>query len=148
MKLQSLLTDMTFELGLGAVVAGTSDQTISAAVDMTGFEGVTAVAILGDVTDTAVVALDCYEVATNATSGGTQVTASSTDDFTANTTSGDSKILISERFRPTKQYVYFTLDRGTANAVINSILIIKWNANTRPVTQPSTVIASKSSAGN
>ncbi len=145
--LQSLLSDVKIDIGLTAVAAGTSDQN-TAVFDMQGYESIAAIALVGDGTSTATVSLDCYENTANSTSGGTAISGSTTATLTSTGSNTDDKLLVSERIRPTKRYVFFTLNRGVANHVINGIIVLRYGANNVPLTQSTDIIGSATSAGN
>lgn len=146
-RLYALQKDTKIVVVNGAVAGGTTTVTPSAAIDMTGFESVAFIAVLGDVVDTAVVTLKTNEVASNTTTGGTAV-SDATATFTATATSADNKALISEVIRPRTRYVYPTLERTIANAPVNAILAVLHGSTEHPVTLDSSVIAAALAAGN
>ena len=130
-----------------AVAAGTTDVT-SSTLDMTGFDGVMFIALLGDVLTTCVLSLQAQE---GADSGGSDAALATggpkTADFTADATSADNKVLLVDYYRPQKQYVTAVLKRGTANAPVDGIIAIQYNARTKPTTQAAEVIAAALAAG-
>lgn len=136
--MENLSKDVLITQHMNPVAAGTTTQTSGAAIDMAGYEGCIFIASLGAVTDTSVLLLTALEVATNAVSGGTAVTggaAGATGSTSSNT------MLIVDVVRPSKRYLYVTLARGTANAVINCIIAIRYRARKKPVTLDATVLA-------
>lgn len=142
----SLLKDAKISRVVNGAAAGTSDQTSAAALDMTGFDSVLFFACLGDVTNTSVLTLTAYSVATNAVTGGASEGA--TAAFTADATSADQAIIAVEVHRPANRYVYCTLNRATANAVLDGIFAIQFNSKAMPVTQAAGLIASKFAGPN
>lgn len=143
MSLRNFLKDFKVSSVSPAAVAATTSIT-SSVLDMSGFDSVVFIALLGDVTTGSVLSLTVKENTANSTSSPTPaaITGGATADFTADTTSADSKLLISDVMRPDMRYVFCVLARGTANAVVNSILAIQYNAKSLPVTQSTDVIAS------
>lgn len=122
-----------------AVAAGTSSVNCTS-VDMAtapGFDTVTFIAFLGTLTATQVTSLklqhsDDNSTFTDVTSGGTSAMAD-----------GDSnKMLIATYKKPSKRYVRVVVVRGTANAVIDAVVALQYNAKSVNTTQSSGVSAS------
>ena len=121
-----------------AATAATTTLTTDV-LDMQGYDGVTFIAALGDVSDTSVLSLAVYEHTANAASG--TAISGATAGATAGASDYDSKLLIVDVQKPSKRYVYATLARGTANAVVNGITAIRYKgSHSCPVTQGSTVM--------
>lgn len=140
MGLQSVLKDMKVMRVANDAVAGTTDVT-TIAIDMAGFDSVCFIAALGDVTNGSVLLLTAYSNASNAASGGTAITNANAG-LTATSTSADNDLIIVDVLRPANRYVYATLNRGTANAVVDGIIAILYNARSLPVTLDASVVAS------
>lgn len=121
--------------------AGTSLVTSGSAVDTAGYDGVMLIADLGTVTDGSVLTLTPLVVSTNTTSGGSAVSNATTAAFTAATSSNTQ--ICCDVYKPLARYVYATLARTTQNATVNSITAILYRGRSLPVTQPSTVVATK-----
>jgi hypothetical protein len=139
-----LLKDAVTLLSSGAVAAGTT-AVDGGVIDRTaagGFDKMAAIASLGDVTNTSVLQLSWRESDNSDGSSSTEVSGSATTAFTADATSADSKLIISECGVFTKRYIFPRLTRTTANAVVNSVIVIKHAAHKRPCTQANEVIAS------
>lgn len=130
----------------GAAVAGTSSID-SSVLDMTGYDGVMFIALLGDVTDTSVLTLTAKGNSANSTSSPAPVTQKATDAFTANATTADSKALVVDVFKPTLRYMFATLTRATANAVVGGIVAIQYSASNKPTSHDASVIASAAGLG-
>ena len=109
-------------------------------VDTQGFDSVAFVAFLGDVADTSVLTLTGFTNDTDDTVTPTQLASPVT--FTAGASDADNKLLLLDLHKPRQRYVYATLARGTANAAVNGILAILYNAHDKPVNIPADVIAS------
>lgn len=123
---------------MNAVAAGTTVQN-STGVDMTGYEAVRFVALLGALTATQVTNLGIQESDDNATWGATIAATQ-----TANAADADgNKLLITDLFRPTKRYVRAVVSRGTANAVIDGVLAELYRAANAAVSADATVSAQK-----
>ena len=118
----------------GAVAAGTSDVN-GTGIAMAGYEGIMFVAILGDVTDTATLALKAQTCTDTSGTGAADITGATTSTFTADATSADNKFLILDVAKPTSSHVRPVLDRGVANAVVAAIIGIKYGYKKPPVPQ-------------
>jgi hypothetical protein len=117
-----------------ATAAGTTPVN-SAAVDTLGYESVRAIALLGTLTATQATSLT-LQYSDDGSTGWTDASGVAT----GNAADADSnKILIADLHRPTKRYVRAVLNRGTANAVLDGILIELSCASHRPVAPDSTV---------
>lgn len=97
-------------------------------LDMDGFEGVMFVAVMGTITATAVTAMlveqgeesdmsDAEELA------GTQITIEDDDD---------EEVFVIDIYRPTDRYIRPVIERGTANAVVQTVLGIQYGARELP----------------
>jgi hypothetical protein len=109
-------------------------------LDMSGWDGVVFLCLLGDVTASSVLTFTAYSNSSNSASGGTSEAA--TTAHTASATDADNKLLVAEIKRPTTRYVYATLTRADQNAVVDGIVAIQYRGTKSPITQGSTVLAS------
>lgn len=109
-------------------------------LDMQGFDSVLFIASLGDVSDTCVLTLAAQQNTANSATGMAALAGTAT--FTADATSADNKLLALDVRYPRERYVRAYLTRTTANAVVDSITAIQYNAKDLPVTQSSTVLVS------
>lgn len=114
----------------------------SSRVDMTGFDSVVFIALLGDVTVSSVLTLTAKENSADSTSGAAAITGAATAAYTATATDADNKLLVSDIFRPSLRYAYVSLTRTAANAVVDGILAVQYNSKALPITQSSDVLAS------
>jgi hypothetical protein len=117
-----------------AVSAGTSDVN-GTGFAMAGYENILFIAVLGDVTDTATLALKAQTCTDSGGTSAADITGATTSTFTADATSGDNKILVLDVIRPNGTFVRPVLDRGTANAVVECILAIRYGYKKPPVPQ-------------
>lgn len=136
----SLLKNAAFERIMNAVAAGTSDQT-SSRVNMENHEVATFVVAFGTITAGAVTSIKVQQSSDDGSADdytdleGTAVTVADT---------GSNKIFIVEVIRPAKRDLKLVVDRGTQNAVIDGVWVIKTHPRVQPVTQGSTVGGSES----
>ncbi|MCF1502188.1 hypothetical protein L0F51_00215 [Afifella sp. H1R] len=123
-------------------IAAAAGQTLltTDVVDTQGFESVAFVVHLGDVTDTAELTLTGFTNETEDTVEPTELADNVT--FTAGATDADNKLLVLDLHKPRERYAYATLARGTANAAVNGIIAVLYNAHQKPVAQAAEVIAS------
>lgn len=123
-----------------AVSAGTSDITDATAVDTSGFNGVMFIFAFGAITTGAVTSVKACGL-------DTSNPATTTDDLAGSAItvadSYDDQIVVMDIYRPTTRYVRPWVDRGTQNAVVNSIVAILYDPIKVPVTADSSVAISE-----
>lgn len=119
---------------MNAVVAGTSNQD-SSAVDMAGWDGVVFVCHLGTLTASQVTALEALGSDDNVS-----FAAYNPDQVTDDAADADSnKLLVLDLFRPSHRYIKARVERGTANAVINSVIAIQYRGDKLPAQLDSSI---------
>jgi hypothetical protein len=108
-----------------------------------GYDGVVFVALLGDVTATSVLTLTAKENTASSTSSPTPtaVTDGATAAFTAGASDADNKLLVVDVIRCNKRYIFASLTRTVANAVVDGIVAIQYRARNAPITLDSSVLA-------
>jgi hypothetical protein len=115
-----------------AVAAGTTDIDCTS-VDMQGFDSVRFIALFGTATTTHQTRLVVRQSADNSTFSNPIQTGPLMAD-------GDSnRMLIAEIAAPGERYVRVTVDRGTANIVIDGVIAELFNAARVPVVQDASV---------
>lgn len=132
---------------VAASAAAATTEVLTSVLDMSGYDGVMFIALLGDVTATSVLTLTAKGNTASSTSSPTPVTQVATAAFTADATSGDDKALVVDVYDPALRYVFASLTRTVANAVVNGIIAIQYKAEYRPTTQAATVIAAAMGPG-
>lgn len=125
-----------------AAAAAAQTELVTDVLDMSGYEGVMFIALLGDVTTTSVLTLTVKGNSANSVSTPTPVTQKATDAFTAGASDADSKVLLVDVYKPALRYVFGSLTRTTADAIVGGIIAIQYGARSKPTTQDATVIAS------
>lgn len=137
--MQNFLKNNVIDVVEAAAAAGqtTLDSDV---VDLLGFNGVTFLALLGDVSATSVLTLKLQHG--DLANGSDMADTEASCTFTAGASDADSKVMAVEGFDPTKRYARARLTRGTADAVVGGIISIRHHPKTAPVTQGATVIAS------
>jgi hypothetical protein len=135
----NFLKDMKFICVENAAVADTTTLTTDV-VDTRGFDSVAFIVKLGDVTATSVLTLTGLTNDTNDTV--TPVTLADPVTYTAAAADADNKLMILDLHKPRQRYVYATLARGTANAVVDGIFALLYNSHEMPLTVDASVIAS------
>lgn len=131
-----LSKDASFTVVENAAAAGTTDL-VTDTSDMQGFDSIIYLVKLGDVTSGSVIQFTIASNPTDSASGGT--TEKANTEITAGASDYDNKLLLIDLHRPSQRYVYGTLRIDTQNAVVDSIIAIRYNAKTVPITQGSTV---------
>jgi len=121
-----------------ATAAAAQTALTSDIVDMDGYESVTFVALLGDVTSGSVLGLNVEHG--DESGGGDMVDTTLNATFTAGASDADSKILAVEHHKPLKRYARAVLTRTTQNAVVGGIIAILSGPRVAPVSQDATVI--------
>jgi hypothetical protein len=104
----------------GAVAAQT--LITSSVLDMQGYDSVAFIALLGDITATCVLLLTVKGNTANSTSSPTPLAYPDTAGYTAGATDADNALLGIDVQKPRERYVFCTLARTTANAVVNQCL--------------------------
>ncbi len=112
-------------------VAGTSLIT-SSVLDMQGYDSVLFIALLGDITATSVLLLTAKGNTANSTTVPTPLAYPDTAGYTAGATDADNKMLALDIQKPRERYVFCTLARTIANAVVDGIIAIQYNSNNKP----------------
>lgn len=112
----------------------------SSILDMSGFDGVMFIALLGTVTDGSVLTLTPKQNTTNSTSGAAAISGAATSPVTA--AANSNAALLADIQRPQQQFVYVTLTRTAQNAALDGIIAIQYEARKKPTTQDVGVIAS------
>lgn len=126
-----------------SAAAGAAQTEIKSDVlDMTGYDGVMFIALLGDVTSGSVLTLTAKGNSANSTTSPSPVTQKATDAFTAGASTADSKVLMVDVYKPMLQYAFASLTRTTQDAIVGGIIAIQYQAADRPTTQHASVIAS------
>lgn len=112
-----------------AVAAGTTDIETDS-VDMSGFDSVLFIAVFGTLTATQVTSMHAEQSADDSTFNDLEDSGSAAlaDD-------DDDKIIQLDIHKPGDRYVRAVIDRGTANAVLNAVVAIQYNAKSVPTTQ-------------
>ena len=125
-----------------AAAAAAQTELVTDVLDMSGYEGVMFIALTGDVTTASVLTLTVKGNSANSVSSPTPVTQKATGAFTADGTSADSKAIVVDVYKPALQYVFASLTRTAADAIVGGIIAIQYNARNKPTTQHASVIAS------
>lgn len=107
-------------------------------VDMDGYDSVTFIALLGDVTSGSVLGLNVEHG--DESGGGDMVDTTLNATFTAGASDADSKVLAVELHKPLKRYARAVLTRTTQNAVVGGIISVQSGPSKAPVSQDATVI--------
>lgn len=143
----NLSKDIKITVVEAAATAATTEL-VSDVLDMQGWSGVMFIALTGDVTDTCVLTLTAKGNSANSTSSPTPVTQASAT-FTAGATNADSKALVVDVYDPdpAMRYMFASLTRTTANAVVGGIIAIQYQPHSKPTSQDATVIASSIGPG-
>lgn len=128
-----------------AAVAGTDDID-SARVDMTGFDSVCFIALLGDATSGSVLELKVMQNTADSASSPSPTEVTDDDvQYTAGASDADNKLMVMAVRRPNPangKYLFARLVIDTQNCVVDGIIAIQYNSRSTPITQGSTVLAS------
>jgi hypothetical protein len=124
-----------------AAAAAAQTELVTDVLDMSGYEGVMFIVLLGDVSDTSVLTLTVKGNSANSVSSPTPVTQKASDAFTAGAATADSKVILVDVYKPALRYVFGSLTRTAANAIVGGIIAIQYGAVNKPTTQDASVIA-------
>lgn len=137
---QAHLTDQVKTILVELSAAAGQTELTSDVIDMSGFRGARFIGMLGDVTTASVLTLNLKSNSANSTSSPTPTTETSAT-FTAGASDADGKTLICDCKTPTGRYVFATLTRTAADAVVVGILCELYDPYVLPVTADSNVIS-------
>lgn len=129
--MKSLFKEVLTKRASNAVAAGTTDVTVT--IDRTGFDGIGFSVLFGAITSTAVTS--CKLGVGSASDGSDAVDVSGVSATVADDDDNQIALLELAGIPDDKKYVTLTVDRGTANAVIDGVLVHLFNPRTLPVTQ-------------
>ena len=116
-----------------AVAAGTTDIN-SSSVDMANFDSVQFVVAFGTITATAVTSCKLQTSSDDSSFNdltGTAITVADDDD---------NQVVVLDLGKPLERYIRCTVDRGTANAVVDGIFCQQYLAGNQPVTHDATSV--------
>jgi len=125
-----------------AAAGAAQTELVTDVLDMTGYEGVMFIALTGDVTVNSVLTLTVKGNTANSVSTPTPVTQKATDAYTAAAADADSKVLMVDLYKPAMRYVFGSLTRTAADAIVGGIIAIQYCAKSKPTSQHASVIAS------
>jgi hypothetical protein len=137
----NLLKDVKITV-VEATAAAAQTELVTDVLDMSGYEGVMFIALTGDVTTSSVLTLTIKGNSANSVSSPTPVTQKATDAFTAGASDADSKVIVVDLYKPTLRYIFGSLTRTAANAVVGGVIAIQYGARNKPTAQDASVIAS------
>ncbi len=129
-----------------AAAAAAQTELVSDVLDMQGWDGVMFIAMLGDVTTGSVLTLTAKGNSANSVSSPTPVSQAAAT-FTAGATDADSKILMVDVVNPMLRYMFASLTRTTADAIVGGVIAIQYHADLKPTSQHASVIASSIAQG-
>lgn len=124
-----------------AAAAAAQTELVTDVLDMSGYEGVMFIALTGDVTVSSVLTLTAKANSANSVSSPTPIVQKATGAYTATATDADSKVLMVDVYKPTLRYVFASLTRTAADAVVGGIIAIQYGATSKPTSQAASVIA-------
>lgn len=131
--------DLKFTQVKTAVAAGTSDIE-SNIIDMANFDGVLFITSFGAITASAVTSVKVQQDTDSA--GGTMADLEGSAQTVAD--DDDDQCVVHDLYKPLERYVRVVVDRGTANAVLNSIVAVQYRGSKAPATNDAaTVVALK-----
>ena len=122
---------------LGYQAAGTTDTLTSGYVDMSGFESVTFIAILGAITGSGTATLKAQSATDSAFSDAADLESTG---IAASSPSNNNQVLILEIVKPQERYVRPAIVRATANSVVEAVIAIQSNPDYKPTTHDTTTV--------
>ena len=135
--MQTALSEMKITRVLNAVAAGTSVQNGSV-IDMLGFDGVCYVAAIGTLTATQVTSLKAQHGDASNLSDAADLAGTLTGPMAD---ADSNKLLVLDIQKFSKRYNRVVVNRATANAVIDGVIAIQYQAHTKAPTQNSTFVS-------
>ena len=116
--------------------AGTTDLTTEG-VDTLGYAGARFIIGFGTITSSAVTSVKVAQSSDNGVADGWSDVASSSVTVADD---DDNQMVIIDVYKPGKRYLEAIIDRGTANAVVDFMLVELYNPDTAAVTQDTTTV--------
>lgn len=140
---ENLLSNAKFMVCSPDAAAAMTDLD-GAVIDMAqdeGYDGICVVAMLGDVTATALANLQL--MGSDTANGASPALENETGNAAAAGASDqDDKLIVLDTRGPAKRYVFSRLKRGIANIAVNAVFAILYKSRKVPVTQGADVIKS------
>jgi hypothetical protein len=142
----NLFTHASVERQINATAAGTTVLTGPNSFDMAGFDGVLFIAAIGTLTSSQVTFLGAQGSADGTTWASAGTAAAPTNLIAGAQTAAmadtdGTKLLVLDVFRPQQRYVRAVLFRGTANAVVDGVIAIRYEASKMPTVHDATTVA-------
>lgn len=113
-----------------AGAAGTTDIE-GDSVDMSGFEGVLFIVMMGAITTNAVTSVKAQQ---SSDDGSTDAFADLAGTAQTVADDDDGQVFYIDVYRPRERYVRPVIDRGTQNAVVQSVLAVQYGPRVAPTT--------------
>ena len=110
--------------------------------DMKGFDSITFIVFLGDVTVDCVLTLQAKHGDLADGSDAVDI-AGALATFTAGATDADDNMLSVEVARPTKRFLRASIARGAANAIVDGMISVQTSPAEAPITDDPTLLAKK-----
>lgn len=127
----SIVKDMLITRVNASASAAQTELLSTTILDMSGYDSVCFIVLLGTATDGSVMTLTVKSNPTSSSSGGTTEKAGTA--VTAATSS--SKTMAVDVFRPTQRYVFSSFTRTAQNCGVDGVLAIQYNSKNKPTTQ-------------
>lgn len=141
--IMNMLSDCKIMRVANSAVAAQT-EVVTSVLDTLGYDSVAFVAFLGDVTATSVLGLTVKTNSASNTSSPTPVTTEASVAFTAGAADADNKMMVVDIHKPRQRYVFASLTRTTANAVVDGVFAMLYNGQEKPLAaQDATVLASE-----
>lgn len=142
----NFLTYKSAQRQINATAAGVTVLTGPNSFDMLGFDGVVFIAALGTLTASQVTFLGAQDSADGTTWGAVGTAAAPTNLIAGAQTpaaldADSNKLLVLDVFRPRRRFVRAVLYRGTANAVVDGVVAIRYEAKKLPTGQDATTVS-------
>lgn len=133
----ALTKDVKFTRVSNAVAAGTTD--VTATIDMAGFNGGAFAVLFGAITSTAVTSV---KLGSGSASNGSDAVDLSNSSVTVADDDDNQMVVVElvDGMPDGDRYLTVTVDRGTANAVIDGIIAMQTNPKAKPVTQDASTV--------
>jgi hypothetical protein len=138
----NLLNNIEFVEVLAPVTAGSSIDSDSDIIDMSGFDGVVFVTPITDSVATGVATLNVEQNSANSGSGMAALSGATATVTSASNDDVNGQLLIVDVYRPEERYLRANLTSATANIAYGNTIAMKYKSSKAPVAQGATVAAS------
>lgn len=138
----NLSKNAKLSFGLAAVAAGSSTDSNTSILDMSGFNGCMAFVTLTDSADTGVATLNMQGNTINSDTGMATITGATATATSAANDDLNSTVLLVDVYKPVKRYIQANVVSATANIAFGETYLVQYKSSKAPITESGTIQSS------